>query len=89
MGDSGMSEFKGTKGEWKLTSWGTIVDSEGLGICQEHGITNGSKWDANAQLISCAPEMLEMLQDIANTLENGDTPHVYQIRDLITKATTI
>jgi hypothetical protein len=43
----------------------------------------------NAQLISCAPEMLEMLQDIANTLENGDTPHVYQIRDLITKATTI
>jgi predicted HD phosphohydrolase len=81
-----MSEFKGTKGEWKVDYGGEITSNNRF-ICDCATLTEEDRY--NAQLISCAPEMLEMLQDIANTLENGDTPHVYQIRDLITKATTI
>jgi predicted HD phosphohydrolase len=81
-----MSEFKGTKGEWKVDYGGEITSNNRF-ICDCATLTEEDRY--NAQLISCAPEMLEMLQDIANTLENGDTPHVYQIRDLITKATPI
>jgi predicted HD phosphohydrolase len=81
-----MSEFKGTKGEWKVDYGGEITSNNRF-ICDCATLTEEDRY--NAQLISCAPEMLEMLQDIANTLENGDTPHVYQIQDLITKATTI
>lgn len=42
----------------------------------------------DAQLISKAPDMLAMLQDISDTLANGDTPHVYQIDQLIKEATS-
>jgi len=59
---------------------------------EDFGDHNGYTYEMrmhDAQLISCAPEMLDMLQNIVDTLESGDTPHVYQIQDLITKATTI
>ena len=47
----------------------------------------------NAELIVKAvnsyDKMLQMLQQIADDLENGDTPPVYIIHELIKEATTI
>ena len=45
--------------------------------------------EANAKLISKAPEMLEMLKDILEAQDNGDTYHSYKIEQLIKEATTI
>lgn len=50
-------------------------------------LTDTDENKANAILIAAAPEMLDMLKDISDTLEAGDTPHVYQINELIKKAT--
>lgn len=39
-------EFKGTKGEWVLNEKHlTIVDESGMGIAQEHGISNPVRRD--------------------------------------------
>jgi hypothetical protein len=47
------------------------------------------KWEANALLISKAPEMLEMLQSLEN--DNGSIPELMwnKIKQLIKEATTI
>lgn len=88
-----MSEFKGTKGEWMV--YEDAVYSEGSGtdgniICEAPVSWEISmrKWKANAKLISCAPEMLEMLKDVLSGMNNenfeitGD-----EIEQLIKKAT--
>jgi hypothetical protein len=60
-------EFKGTKGNWYVSKGHkTINDEKGFGIAQENGIRNSNEWDANALLISKAPEMLEALQFFVN-----------------------
>ena len=41
--------------------------------------------DPTAQLKADKAEILEALQDIQDELENGDTPHVYKIEELIKK----
>lgn len=91
------NQFKGTKGNWHLTDWETVVDEQGFGVCQEYGINNGSKWLANAALISCAPEMLEMLKFIYDAVDwsteawenNAGQKHKSEMEQLIKKATTI
>jgi hypothetical protein len=40
-------------------------------------------------ILTLYPEMLEMLKDIRDTLESGDTPHIYKIDELIKKATEL
>lgn len=85
-------EFKGTKGRWYVSkAYKTINDEKGFGIAQENGIRNSNEWDANALLISKAPEMLEMLIDIVNANNKGNLEHLnfYQIEQLIKETTEL
>lgn len=62
-----MSEFKGTKGKWLVNRLDdTFINSEnGKGVlCIQHnGCYDYKELPYNAQLISKAPEMLEMLKE--------------------------
>jgi hypothetical protein len=80
-------EFKGTKGHWEAR--GSYVYK----LNETHEIStiithNGNKdeAEANAKLISCAPEMLKMLNDILEQ-ENISQSAFDEINDLIKKAT--
>lgn len=85
-----MNEFKGTKGEWKADYGGEITSNNRF-ICDCAILTEEDRY--NAQLISCAPEMLEMLKTVSKELWkdgiSGSTSLVDRIDSLITKATTI
>ena len=78
-----MKDFKGTKGEWKIT---TSLDSEtdircnGLRIAEvkhfqdvlslnDPSIKEGK---ANAKLIAAAPELLAALNEFKNAIDNED-----------------
>lgn len=60
-----------------------------VGSCKKNNFSQSSK--ANAQLISCAPEMLEMLNELMNN--KSFTSHLptsaLKVQQLIKKATTI
>lgn len=84
-----MSKFKGTKGEWKADYGGEITSNNRF-ICDCATLTEEDRY--NAQLISCAPEMLQTLIDITNDLETWSRffpSDQEKIKQLITKATTI
>ena len=86
-------EFKGTKGQWKFDSDNMKIkgtgDYEGLTVIANvspmmnysRGMTTQS---ANAKLISCAPEMLEMLESIfrlqKDNYGNGMETHIALIQ---------
>ena len=83
-------EFKGTKGNWIINPRASRNVQ-----CNERTIANcsaGQSGDdedteiSNAKLISCAPEMLEML-DLLTTLYSAD--NIEKAKLLIKKATTI
>ena len=77
--------FKGTKGEWKADYGGEITSNNRF-ICDCATLTEEDRY--NAQLISCAPEMLEALKEIiASELLDG-TIQGSKIKRLIKKATT-
>jgi len=93
-------EFKGTKGKWEkyktyneedtpifsVTSKdGNIAHVYNLQVCC--GIQETTK--ANALLISKAPEMLEMLKDILEAQDCGETFESYKIEQLIKDATEL
>ena len=92
-----MSEFKGTKGEWKSKGYNVYSDNDknvefihGNVICYapEHLYRSMDNWQANAKLIACAPEMLEMLKELKNRFEHFvDEVSVLEIEQLIKKAT--
>jgi hypothetical protein len=88
-----MSQFKGTQGKWYVSkAYKTINDEKGFGIAQENGIRNSNEWDANALLISKAPEMLEMLKKLVERLEENDLGRlnaVSQAKQLINEATQL
>jgi hypothetical protein len=73
-------EFKGTKGKWNLlsnVSWCEIqTESPIKSICAIN--KNIEEYEANALLISKAPEMLEMLKELYGAIsiynENNDLP---------------
>jgi hypothetical protein len=82
-----MSNFRGTKGKWKLaeneygyyTSVRNLDDSRK--ICTSR-VNNQNESNANLLLISKAPEMLEMLENIYTERINGgdfDTREVYRL----------
>jgi hypothetical protein len=86
-----MNEFKGTKGKWDLlsnVSWCEIqTESPIKSICAIN--KNIEEYEANALLISKAPEMLEMLQRVSDMVIE-DAPHIRQeIEQLIKEATQI
>ena len=58
-------EFKGTKGKWEVEEhplyyWEVVSETDLICVTGE----TGEEAKSNAQLISCAPEMLEMLSDL-------------------------
>jgi len=88
-----MSEFKGTKGEWKVFNTGdesiTIVNedkSQAIAFLPELFADT----QANAKLIARAPEMLNMLKNLLSLYINTDKPSVritLEAQELINKAT--
>lgn len=89
-----MSDFKGTKGEWKtrgnfkalevVSSYGSVC-----AIARQSSIDSNidSQAEANAKLIACAPEMLEQLKELLNASYLPE--HVNEdIEYLIKKATS-
>lgn len=82
-----MKEFKGTKGEWKITSnhlsedggFVMIGTDKHTWIAETKGChvgTNNKESIANAKLIACAPEMLEMLQKIHVNYDKGTQTYI-------------
>jgi len=89
-----MSEFKGTKGEWTISKsrngHALISGDDWEDFCKIYRITDGGDFDksgemqlANAKLIACAPEMLEMLERVLTAKFSCD-----EIKQLIKKATS-
>lgn len=87
-----MENFKGTKGKWEnievQTHSGRFfkIMCESVSICNI--ITrNSDQAEANAKLIACAPEMLNLLSSIKND-ENQVPKFLWdKIEQLIKKAT--
>ena len=93
------TEFKGTKGEWKfkegqnmcsiyVKEHSLFIDCWGNGIAE----TTDQEMIANAKLISCAPEMIEMISLLIERLEENDLAELHAVKrakELIKKATTI
>jgi len=98
-----MSEFKGTRGKWELIEGNKdefskvkigrrLLDLSTLGMPS----TKYKEEIANAKLISCAPEMLEMLEETFKLTDKLQMPtefEISQLRDklfhLIKKATEL
>ena len=60
-------EFRGTKGKWIVDKeQAKVIKEDGgiLCICYHTSVVNQIESTPNAQLISCAPEMLECLKSI-------------------------
>lgn len=95
-----MSEFKGTKGKWILReNKSTIMSEEKCLIARVFDgkgnalLTDKSQSDiiveANALLISKAPEMLEMLKRCERTLREVYEVETTEIKQLIKQATEL
>jgi hypothetical protein len=93
-----MKEFKGTKGKWKAFNQGPHWNNPVIDNWEIHWSEDGEcvvdhvydKYDA--LLISKAPEMLEMLDELYNDLKQGALPsqdELDQIKQLIKEATEL
>lgn len=93
-------EFKGTKGKWELgeikhSVWGEnrkgcIADCTGIHNKNFYIGFTSEESEANALLISKAPEMLEMLKKCKESFENLNQPFIsYDIEKLIKEATEL
>lgn len=92
-----MEKFKGTRGEWVLEKnnhfyevYAGVLHFNAMIFCNSGNHSDENK--ANAKLISCAPEMLYLLQECLDTfscVEFTDKDLKSRIEKLITKATTI
>ncbi|WP_312922561.1 hypothetical protein [Empedobacter brevis] len=90
--------FKGTKGDWKYyknndgTDSFTVSTQDGRGIFVSSFNNNTYEREANALLISKAPEMLKMLQEVYKLQCDGEAndKHVRKrILELIKQATEL
>ena len=57
-----MNEFKGTKGKWEVVSSEEYSDT--IYLKNEYGAPSFKENEANALLVSKAPEMLEILKEL-------------------------
>lgn len=96
-----MTNFKGTKGKWfiqnisYIKNWINISSDKGIiartFFGEEEPIVDEKEAEANAKLIACAPEMLEMLEKckeyflLKTDLKNEERADA--IADLIERAT--
>lgn len=94
-----MSEFKGTKGKWVYHGRGLVLNENYIAHKEDKklhircDILPIEKYcreeiEANALLISKAPEMLEMLQRIMKTYDKGTQTYL-DCQELIKQATKI
>lgn len=89
------TEFKGTKERWEVEyvarqeSMRASVNNGSIDVWADINGVSIEEANANALLISKAPEMLEMLQGILYSQESGDTFHSCKIAELIKQATTL
>ena len=97
-----MNEFKGTKGKWEIKDSTKIVIGK-QPICDTwyFGEINIEEAKCNAKLIACAPDMLEMLENVVswygkrdfktNELysSNFQEPLIKEAMQLIKKATEL
>lgn len=71
-----MSKFKGSKSPWSISGdsekWNRIVDANGDLITTCFAMQNED--DANANLISAAPELLEALQEMVSIVKKNTYP---------------
>jgi len=96
-----MAEFKGTKGKWEIedikSPYETTINSSEYRIAEVKHFEGENFNDpiekeakANALLISKAPEMLEMLQDILEQrLDGRDYVSISDIQNLIKESTEL
>lgn len=89
-------KFKETKGEWYIDVEESGINEHGakflsissqIGKAKIKGIADVYESGANAKLIACAPEMLEILIDI-ESFATLKPEYRKSIQDLIKKATT-
>ena len=91
-----MSNFKGTKGSWIIEK----IKDKFLITCDNPNwdiastVTDLPEDEANAKLISCAPEMLEMLENFLSEFEYDNATEYqcelfYKAKELIKKATEL
>jgi hypothetical protein len=83
-------EFKGTKGEWFISEInGEFITTDDTNVCRVFKMES-KEGNANAKLISCAPEMLEMLIEMQFAMEHLHVkPLNSKLKQLIKKATEI
>lgn len=92
-----MSEFKGTTGGWELKSPNDIMLNKRLIACSLGEYVSGvythtEECKANAKLIACAPEMLEIIKKFLIEFEYEDATEsecilYHEAKQLIKKAT--
>jgi hypothetical protein len=95
-------EFKGTKGKWywsygNSTQLASLISESGVMVCnfgdsERYYPTEGLEPnECDKKLISCAPEMLEMLEGICKLGEKAilTDQHIEAVQQLIKKATEI
>jgi len=87
-----MSEFKGTKGEWRFFNDGRYceiqIEKPLRSICAINN--NIVEYKENAKLIAAAPEMLETINELLALLEfHGyqNSTEIYKAKQLLTKIT--
>lgn len=96
-----MEEFKGTKGRWELnplrdptnpTYWCLYTQNETniehIAIISNDGLSNTREAKPNAQLIACAPELLNELINLVRIMDNKEISEYVtsSARDVINKA---
>ena len=84
-------EFKGTKSKWYINRYGNVV-TENEEVAYMPSLTKKEHKEANALLISKAPEMLEMIKLLIDRLEENDLKElsaVKRAKQLIKEATEI
>jgi DNA-binding protein len=92
------NEFKGSIGTWSIAD-NNIITSDEQDICtvniyldaymDNENARQEVICKANAQLISKAPQMLEMLKQVVVLFESNKLRSVHGIKELINEATTI
>lgn len=100
-----MERFKGTKGKWNVDGHGANILKKWVDVCPKDGIPHlrafygyasgdpitKEEAQANALLISKAPEMLEILEKLTNTNPMHEGYHKLKLEaiNLIKQATEL
>ena len=77
-------ETKFTKGKWYINRWGNVV-SDTEDVAYMPSLTPKEEKEANALLISKAPEMFEMLKETFNLTDKLQMPTEFEISMLRNK----